>query len=432
MISLARFQSSNPLVGRLFRGAAWGVIGAIFTRLLALLLSVAMARILQTERFGQFLIIQNTLGMFGVFAGLGLGVVATKFAAELHAAEPERLGRILSLVRSTAVIGSIIVAIVLALLAPYIARDIFRHPELTFYVRITAATVVFLTIDGYNNAALFGLEHIKQSVQGTFLSAIIATPASLLLTWKLGLAGAVYGVLLLSFLQCLISHVVLDQALRERKIPYRRHQRTDWSVLHQYALPSLLGGVMVAPVHWLCQAMLANQSNGMIQVAILGIGFQWFQAVSFLPTALARVVLPVLTDVTVRQGRQQSNTVLKSAIAANAAVAVPIALAIALFSGWIMRVYDVKATHAGAALSLMVAASAVSAMCTAVGQVMVAKGRIWQGWIMNMGWAAIYVGLSYLLIDFGAIGVATGLLVAYIAHGGWISVWTWNSMRTAD
>lgn len=432
MSIIAKLSPSNPLVGRLFRGAAWGVIGAVFTRMLALILSVAMARILQTERFGQFLIIQNTLGMFGVFAGLGLGVVATKFAAELHARDPERLGRILNLVRSTAVYGSIIVSIMLALLARNIASDVFGHPELTSFVRITAATVVFLTIDGYNTATLFGIEHIKQSVQGTFISSIIATPVAILLTWEMGLAGAVYGVLLSSILQCLISHIVLNRALRERAISYRRHGREDWSVLYQYALPSLLGGVMVAPVHWLCQAMLANQTDGMVQVAVLGIGFQWFQAVSFLPIALARVVLPVLTDVTAGHGRQQSNAVLKSAIAANAIVAIPAALGVALLSGWIMRIYGVTQPNAGSALSLMVAASAVSAICTAVGQIMVAKGQIWQGWMMNVGWAVIYVGLTYMFISFGAIGVASSLLIAYIAHGGWVSVWTWINMRSVD
>jgi O-antigen/teichoic acid export membrane protein len=206
----------------------------------------------------------------------------------LHQRDAERLGRILGLVRLTAIFGSIAMAIIFALLAPVIAADVFHRPELAPYVRITSATVVFLTLDGYNTAALFGLEHIKQSVQGTLFSTLLSTPAAVLLTWQLGLAGAVYGVLLSSVLQSTVSHIVLRCALRERNVAYRRHTRAEWRILYQYAIPSLLGGMMVLPVHWLCQAMLANKSNGMVQVAVLGIGLQWFQLVFFLPVALGR------------------------------------------------------------------------------------------------------------------------------------------------
>ncbi len=425
----ARFGFANPLLRRLAHGAAWGVVGAIASRALALLLSVALARLLQTERFGQFLIIQNTLGMFGVFAGLGLGVVATKFSAELHSRDAVRLGRILGLVRATAAFGSIAVALVLALLAPMIAGDVFHRPELTPYVRITSVTVVFLTLEGYNTAALFGLEHIKQSVKGTLLSAALSTPAALLLTWRMGLEGAVYGLLLSSVLQCVISHLVLRRALIERGIEHRRHTRAEWNVLYEYAVPSLLGGVMVTPVHWLCQALLAGRPDGMVQIAILGIGLQWFQAVSFLPVALARVVLPVLTDAVADEGNGQSGKVLNAAIGANAMVAFPIAIVISLLSGRIMQIYGVAQSDAGFALSLMVIASAVSAVCAVVGQVMVARGKIWQGWMMNVGWATFYVGLAYMLLNLGAVGVASSLLVAYIAHGAWIAAWMWKNER---
>ncbi len=432
MIDLARFRSSNPLIGRLFRGAAWGVFGAVFTRLLALLLSVAIARILQTERFGQFLIIQNTLGMFGVFAGLGLGVVATKFAAELHHRDAERLGRILGLVQIVALFGSVAIAFVLAMLAPVIATHGFHRTELTPYVRIVAATVVFLTLEGCNTATLFGLEHIKQSVQGTLLSASLSLPVALLLTSQFGLEGAVYGVLLSSIMQWVVSHVVLSRALRERGVAYRWHTRAEWEVLRQYAVPSLLGGIMVVPVHWLCQVMLATSPRGMVEVAVMGIGLQWFQLVFFLPIALSRVMLPIMTDIIASGESPHSKTILKASILANAAASLPVALAVSVMSSTIMRVYDVHVAGAALSLTLMVSASTIAAICSPVGQVMVAKGQIWYGWFMNVGWAIVYLGLSRMLLDRGAAGIAASLLAAYLAHSIWVCVWTWNSLRTTS
>ena len=133
-------------------------------------------------------------------------------------------------------------------------------------------------------------------------------------------------------------------------------------------------------------------------------GLQWFQAVYFLPQALGRIVLPVMTDVVASGQNQQAGIVLKSAIAANALVAVPLALVISLLSGAIMSLYGVGSANAAIVLSLMATAAALSATCAPVGQVMVAKGKIWYGWAMNLGWGAAYVGVSYLLLDFWRTG----------------------------
>ena len=41
--------------------------------------------------------IQSTVGMFGVFAGFGLGLTATKHVAEFRQSDPDRAGRIIGL-----------------------------------------------------------------------------------------------------------------------------------------------------------------------------------------------------------------------------------------------------------------------------------------------------------------------------------------------
>lgn len=427
---ITRFKPTNPLLLRLFYGAKWGVVGAIFSRALALILSIVIARLLKAELFGQFLIIQSTLGMFGVFAGLGLGVVATKFTAELRQRDAERLGRILELVRLTAISGSITIAAICALLAPVIAEDVFHRPELTIYVRIMSAAVVFLTWDGYNTATLYGLEYIKQSVQSTLFSTLLSIPAGAFLTWQFGLAGAVYGVLMSSILQCVVSFIVLRKALSDENINYRRPTRSEWRVLYQYALPSLLAGTMVLPIHWLCQAMLAGTLNGMVQVAAFGIGLQWFQLVFFLPVALNRVILPIVTDMIAGDNAKHSAPILRASILANAAVSLPVAIAVSALSETIMALYNVSVPYGALALTLIVAASTISAVCSPIGQLMIAKGQVWYGLGMNLGWAVVYLSLSWALLGWGAVGVAVALLCAYLMHSIWVSLWAWQSLKS--
>lgn len=412
-----------PLIRRMFVGAAWSVVGSGIARLLGLARTIVIARLLGVENLGQLVILQSTLGMFGLFAGLGLGVVATKFAAELKVRDPIRLGQILSLILSTAIVGGVLIALALVLSSSVIATQIIHIPHLDGMIALASVSVVFGTIDGYNNSALLGFEAVRQSVLSTLVASLLSIPLIIALTWFYGLQGAVIGIVLASILQCAVSYWVLRQVLKKHNIKYGRLSLGEWKVLRDYALPALLAGAMVTPVHWLCHVMLINAPNGVVEMGILGIALQWFQAVYFLPLAFGRIVLPVMTDVIAGGENQHGNLVLKSAILANAAVALPVALLIGLLSHWIMQMYGVTDANAWLVLSLMVAAATILAICTPVGQVMIAKGKIWYGWVMNLGWAVVYVGVSYLLLDFGAVGVASGLVAAYTVHTTWTFAW---------
>lgn len=66
----------SPLARKMTKGALWSLIGALLSRGLTVFASIIIARILGTNLYGEFVVIQSTIGMF---AGLGLGMTATKF-----------------------------------------------------------------------------------------------------------------------------------------------------------------------------------------------------------------------------------------------------------------------------------------------------------------------------------------------------------------
>ena len=65
--------------------------------------------------------------MFVVFSGLGLGLTATKYIAELKSKEPLRLGRLLMLTEYFAIGGAILTAIPLLIFSDYIASLYFYN-----------------------------------------------------------------------------------------------------------------------------------------------------------------------------------------------------------------------------------------------------------------------------------------------------------------
>src|SRR4051794_36362585 len=95
-------------------GAFWSLMGAAGSRGLTLAASVLAARLLGTTGFGEVGMVQSTHGLFGVLAGTGLGLAATKYVAEYHATDRGRAGRCLALALRIAVGAGGAAALVLA------------------------------------------------------------------------------------------------------------------------------------------------------------------------------------------------------------------------------------------------------------------------------------------------------------------------------
>jgi Polysaccharide biosynthesis protein len=73
-------------------GAFWALVGAVVLRGLTLASSVLAGRLLGTTGFGEVGMIQSTQGLFGIVAGTGLGLAATKFIAESLRPIPQEQG----------------------------------------------------------------------------------------------------------------------------------------------------------------------------------------------------------------------------------------------------------------------------------------------------------------------------------------------------
>ena len=119
--------------GRFVLASLWEFFGrspARGSRGFLLAASVVCARFLGKEGFGALGMIQSTAGMFGVFAGLGLGLTATKYVAEFRRQDPTRAGRILALSASTAFVSGGAITVLLILLAPYLAKHVLATPQL--------------------------------------------------------------------------------------------------------------------------------------------------------------------------------------------------------------------------------------------------------------------------------------------------------------
>jgi O-antigen/teichoic acid export membrane protein len=163
---------SSPLGLRLAKGAFWSLAGALISRGLALLASIIVARILGKEGFGELGIIQSTVGMFGVFAGFGLGMTATKYVAEFRTKNPERAGRVIALSNIVAIVSGGVMSLILVFLAPWLARSTLAAPHLTLFLQIAAGLLFLSALNGAQIGTLAGFEAFRTIAKVNFWAGI--------------------------------------------------------------------------------------------------------------------------------------------------------------------------------------------------------------------------------------------------------------------
>ena len=413
--------ANTPLARRFLRGAMWSVLGSVVSSGITLIMLILVARLLGKETYGQFVVIQSTLGTVGVFAGFGIGAAATRYSAELKTRNPIRLGHILTLSERTIQGFGFIASVGLTFSADWMATHILNAPSLSVPLAISASAVFFTALDSYQKSVLIGFESMRAYAMGTIIGVVIGFPVMLLATHYFGLLGAATAIVINALLQVSISRYQMNRELR--KFTIKRDAKgclSELPVLWHFALPALLSGALVSPAHWAVQAMLANTPNGYAELAVLGIAMQWFGVILFLPSTAARVVLPILTDYVTSNDYGGSKKILLYAMGANALVAIPAAIIISILSSYIMSLYGKNFSYDYLPLVISVTTAALLAIQTPVGNLLIAKSRMWLSVLMNLGWALIYVGITHKLLGFGAVGVMIAMGVAYLIHAIWV------------
>lgn len=414
--SVGRFRN-NPIAMRLARGVAWSTSGSLIARLIMLISSFILARILGASGFGAFGIIQSTSAMFQMLAIFGLGVTTAKYVAQHRVTEPSRAGAIIGFLLGISALTGAIAALALYACSPWLASKSLANPELSQLLRICAAMLMAATFNSVQTGALQGLEAFRQIAQLNVFNGIIFLLFCSTGVLIAGLPGTVWALAAAALISCIASHYVLVRQCRALGIKIKWDHRGHTAILHRFALPALLGSAVVVPANWICNAILVNQKNGYAEMGVFNAANQWFTAIVFLPSILAGVLLPVLSE---QSGRARSfRRILRASVAVNAAVVLPLLAAILIAGPWIMKAYGKGYAGGGVTLTICVFTAALVALENPVGQILAATDKMWQGFAINAAWATVFLCSMYLLRNAGANGLAFSRLIAYAAHILW-------------
>jgi O-antigen/teichoic acid export membrane protein len=406
---------AGSLRARFAKGAFWSLIGAAIAQGLTLLASIVTARLLGKVSFGELGMVQSTVGMFGVFAGFGLGLTATKHVAELRTTNPDRAGRIIGLSAIVAAVCGGAISFVLYAIAPMLATRTINAPHLATELRIGCGLLLLNALNGTQMGALAGLEAFKAIAKASFARGLLSFPILIAGVWFWGLRGAVGAMVAVAAVGWFINHLALRVECRRASVKVRYSGiLPEWPVLWKFSLPAFLSSAMVAPITWAVRTILVNRPEGYVEMGIFTAAYQWQITAVFLGRTFGAVLLPMIssTEGSNNPRLQRMNILLSWML--GCLVVFPVLC----FPEIVVLLYGGKFQGTAFAETLVLVMFFTSVMSYKAGlaRVLAARDLLWWGFLSNLVWGAILLCAGWLMRAAGAVGLAGSFALAYVLN----------------
>jgi O-antigen/teichoic acid export membrane protein len=416
---------------RYLGGTFWLTLGTGLSQIATFVSMVIAARLLGSVTFGEFGIIQATLGIFSLFAGMGMGVTNRRYVAELRDKDPIRCGQIIQFSSIATLIAASGLTIILIMAAPYLAERVLNAPHLSLALRISAGLLLMNALNEAQIGALSGLENFRAVCWIYGFRAALTLVFVVAGVWLWGLPGMLLGMAGTAFTVWFLTRIVLKHLCRRLGIPVSFGRVPfESQILRKFTVPAVLAGFLPAIVFWIARAIIVRYPRGYAELGVFTAADQWTLVLAFIPSAMNNVAIPVLSNIYGNNDIHRFRMVALKSILAPICIATVFAGAIAIASPWIPQIYGKSFDGMSKILLLICLVGILRVNGGAIGALMASLNQMWWGVLFNMLWGASLIISTFLLADRGALGLAFAYLIAYLLHSVWGSVFLFAKMQS--
>jgi len=426
-------DQEDSLRRRFTRGAFWSLAGIAGSRICTFLGAIIAARFLGQTGFGELAIIQSTIGLMGTFTGLGIGLTAIRYVADLSRQEPDRTGRIIALTYQSSWIAGGGMAFLSLAAAPWLAAHILNAPHLTGQLRLASLLLFVSTIFGPQLGVLTGFQAFRSLARINWSQGLASLLLIAVLAWGAGLTGVIVAMILANAMGGIMATRALGRECRDLGI--RLNFREAWrekAILWQFSLPSFLSDALHMPVVWAANAILVNQPGGYAELGVFNAANQFRVLILFLPNILAAVTIPLLAEIHGQNDRQHFAQVANLNLRTIWIFALGVAFTIIGCSSWLMGLFGKQFADGRTILALLAGVAILQTANGTVGQSLAGSGRMWAGFVMNLFWATVLLASLVNLVHLGALGLTLAYALAYLCHTLWQLGYSWVKFGRAS
>ena len=407
---------SSPIGYRLVRGAFWSMVGSLISRGLGMVAGILVARLLGKHDYGQLGMVQSTTGMFGIFAGFGMGLTANKHVAEFKRQDPARAGRIIGLSSLVSWVTGGLMTLVVVFAAPWLARKTLAAPEMSGLLQAGSLLLLLGGVNGAQTGALAGFEAFKTIARVNLFAGLSAFPITLAGAWLGGVMGSVWALDINLALNCVLNFIALRREAAREGVPIRYHEcEREWRVLWQFSLPSLLGGMLAGPLVWGANTLLVNQPGGYSQMGVFNAVYRIKIVPEMVVNMLLTPLLPVLAEKFATRDIRGFQKAARSAFLVALLITVPFALVQITVPALTLLPYGPAYAGHHAVVQWLMFELAVIGIFAPMSQMVAGMNKMWFGFSYNLAWALLYGAFAFLLVPrYGAAGLAASPILAHL------------------
>lgn len=397
----------------------WSLAGTLISQGLSLAASIVTARFLGKSGFGELGMINSTVGVFGMLAGLGLGLTTTRYVAVYRVKDPDRAGTIIGLTTVVAVISAGLISAGILLFASPLATHVLNESVLASELKIGSLLLLLNTLNGVQTGTLSGFEAFREIAQANLVRGLAYFPAMIIGVVEWHLRGAVWGLVVAAAIGWFANHLFLRKRCRAAGIHLRL--AGAWrvrSILWEFSLPAVLADIAAGPAVWAANTILVHQNNGYGELGIFSAANQWRSAMMFVPNILLQVALPILASLDVGSSdsaRSQFSRTFEITQTLTLSIVLPLGILVMFYSDFVIGFYGSQFSGGvpcliGVALTVM-----IMGVSAAGGPAIQASGRMWTGFALNLIWAVIMLALVWVFAPkWGANALAYSPAASYI------------------
>lgn len=419
-------DDNNQAIRDVVKGAGIVYIGLFLELVIAFFAQVLAARYLSVGGFGGLTAGTALLDIGAILGGLGLAGGLTRYLPRVDAAQKRMLAAASVLVTFST---SLVVGILVVLVAPFLAEEVFGSPGVTVSIRIFGAAIPFAAL---LNVAVGGVRGQEKSLYRVYVKNLVHPMTRIVLI----VGAVVYGLDQSGFAGAYAIPYVVSAVfalwLLYRSLPRAQttFDRGLFSEVTRYSLPFVISGVSGFVYRsidvFLILYFLGDEATGIYGVAYAAVSFMgmFSTALNYLSTPIAS---RLQSTGDIDHAMDLFELTARWLLVASVCALIPLSVFAADF---ITIIYGSKYTSGGIILSLLAIGFASKNILSIHGPMLQALGRSKILSLNSVIAAVSNLALNIVLIPaLGISGAALATVISFTIRDGLASIQVYQSLN---
>lgn len=414
---LAKLSEQQSSYRQIFK--ATSILGGVqvFTIIISVLRSKAIAVLLGPAGMGIVAIYTSTIGLIAQVTNFGLGTSAVKnIAIASESGDAEKLAKTTAVFTRLVWLTGFLGFIVALALSPFLSEIAFGHKKFTLGFVILSITLLFTQITAGQNVILQGMRKIQYMAKATAFGSFIGLIISIPFYYFMHDDGIVPAMVLTSIATLAVSWYYVKKVNIPKWQVEKDVFKTEGKEMLRMGFLISFSGIITLAVAYIVRIYISN-SGGLKDVGLFTAGFAIINTyVGMVFSAMASDYYPRLSNVA------HDNKLAKATINEQAEIAVlilaPILVAFLVFVNWgVIILYSKDFTGVIPMVHWATLGIFFKALSWSIAFIFLAKGAS-KAFFWNEVLANVYILITNILgyYYFGLTGLGISFLVSYLIY----------------